>query len=305
MPQQGTAHLGRRHIYILPTRQGLLYGLILIAMLLGSINYSLSLGFALTFLLGALGVVAMLHTWRNLAHLELTTGKLTPAFVGDQTQWELLLGNPEGHPRYAIGLNTAEIQHPQTLAHIDIGSHQRSSVILPLHARQRGWHPAGRLTVSTEFPLGLFYAWSYVDLGASYLVYPQPALVGNPIPVAATSASDGSLQSTEGDEDFSGLRTYQPGDSPKRIDWKASAREQGLLTKQFFGSAQSTLWLDWNMASGDTEQRLSQLTRWLLDARDAGLSYGLRLPQQEIAIDHGEQHDRRCLETLAVYGLSA
>lgn len=221
-PLQETAHLGRRYIYILPTRQGLLYALMLICMLAGSINYTLSLGFVLTFLLAGLGVVAMLHTWRNLAHLELASGKLTSVFVGDRVCWELLITDPEGRSRYAIGLGLEKDQ--SSIAYADIGAGQRSLVVLPLQASRRGWLAPGRLTVSTEFPLGLFYAWAYVALDARCLIYPRPASIGLPLPVATTHAADGSTHGTEGDEDFSGLRAYQHGDSPKRVDWKASAR---------------------------------------------------------------------------------
>ena len=48
-PIDNETKLSRRHIYILPTRFGWLYALLLIALLIGSINYSLSLGFAMTF----------------------------------------------------------------------------------------------------------------------------------------------------------------------------------------------------------------------------------------------------------------
>jgi uncharacterized protein (DUF58 family) len=297
-PLQETAHLGRRYIYILPTRQGLLYALILIAMLAGAINYTLSLGFVLTFLLASLGVVAMLHTWRNLAHLELAMGKLSPVFAGEQAYWEIVVSDPDGRERYAITLT-----HTKESAHyLDISPNQRASVTLPLETRQRGWLRPGRLTVSTEFPLGLFHAWSYVEFDARLLVYPRPATAGLPLPFAAMQASNGNRPGREGDEDFSGLRTFQQGDSPKRIDWKASAREQGLLTKQFQGMSQDTLWLDWSSVPGNTEQRLSQLTRWLLDARDTGQAYGLRLPQLEIPIGSGDPHEQRCLKALALFG---
>ena len=120
--------------------------------------------------------------------------------------------------------------------------------------------------------------------------------------MTANPAADGRIPATNGDEDLSGLRAYQAGDSSRRIDWKASARGQGLLTREFHGMADSTLWLDWSQTTGDPELRLSQLTRWLLDARDAGLAYGLRLPQQEIAIGQGAAHERRCLAALALSG---
>ena len=63
--------LTQRNVYVLPSRAGMLYAAILLAMLIASINYALSLGFMLTFLLGAIAVVAMLHTFRNLVALVL------------------------------------------------------------------------------------------------------------------------------------------------------------------------------------------------------------------------------------------
>ncbi len=299
-PIGGLAIIDRHHIYILPTRHGWLFTLLLIAMLLGSINYSLSLGFVLTFLLAGLGIVAMLHTWRNLAHLSLASGRLQPVFAGQLAQWEILLDCTDGWPRYAIALDSSTPKSGRIYA--DIDARGRQCVTLPLEALRRGWLKPGRLTVSTEFPLGLFHAWSHVELDASTLVYPRPARASQPWPMTANPAADGRIPATNGDEDLSGLRAYQAGDSSRRIDWKASARGQGLLTREFHGMADSTLWLDWSQTTGDPELRLSQLTRWLLDARDAGLAYGLRLPQQEIAIGQGAAHERRCLAALAPSG---
>lgn len=297
-PVQETAVLGRRYIYILPTRHGLLLGLVLIAMLIGAINYTLSLGFVLTFLLAGLGVVAMLHTWRNLAHLSVTAGRVAPVYAGETAQWQVFLADHDGRARHAI----AVCHGSGSNVYQDIAAGQRSPVVVGLETHQRGWLSPGRLTISTEFPLGLFHAWSYAQLDSRVLVYPTPSPPGHPLPLSAAQDASGKRRGQEGDDDFSGLRSYQASDSPQRVDWKASAREQGLMTKQFEGIAQDTLWLDWQLTGGDTEQRLSQLTRWLLDARDSGLRYGLRLPDQEIAPSQGETHDRRCLEALALYG---
>lgn len=296
-PIQQRAHLGRRHIYILPTRHGLLLGMVLLAMLIGAINYTLSLGFVLTFLLAGLGIVGMLHTWRNLAYLSLSPGKFDPVFAGEPTHWQVFLADHDSRARYAIGLR----HDKKESVYVDIAAGQRAQVMITFATQQRGWLVPDRLTVSTEFPLGLFHAWSYVRLDARGLVYPSPAPSGHALPVTPASDGNGQRRREEGDDDFSGLRAYRPGDSPRRIDWKASSREQGLLSKQFEDTAPDSLWLNWELAAGDTEQRLSQLTRWLLDARDSGQPYGLRLPGTEIPPAHGEAHDRRCLEALALF----
>lgn len=298
-PVGGIAVLDRRHVYILPTRQGVLFALVLSGMLVASINYSLSLGFVLTFLLGGLCVVAMLHTWRNLANLAISAGRTPPVFAGEEARFGLLAADRSGRSRHAIGLRHDRVE----AAFADIPAAGRAGVALPLRTSRRGWLAPGRVTVFTEFPLGLFRAWSYVELDHRCLVYPHPASSGRPPSLSGSNDQAGKASTDMGGDDFSGLRAYQQGDPPRRIDWKASAREQVLLTKQFQGATSAMPWLDWRFTSDrDTETRISQLTRWVLDAQAGGQSYGLRLPDQEIAPASGESHFRMCLEALALFG---
>lgn len=297
-PVSRMAVLDRRHVYILPTKQGVLFALVLLCMLIGSINYALSLGFVLTFLLAGVGVMAMLHTWRNLAGITLAPGRTQPVFAGDDIQVGLIAGESRGRDRYAIAACYTD-PHPHFL---DIAANAQGEFHIAVATTKRGWLTPGRLIVHTEFPLGLFRAWSYVELDNRCLVYPRPASTDDISPMSGDHGQTGSHQTASGNEDFSGLRHYVHGDPLRRIDWKASSREQGLYTKQFQGSSSALLWLDWHLAEGDTEVRLSQLTRWVLDAHAEGLSFGLRLPHQEIAPDAGETHLRRCLEALALFG---
>ena len=53
-------------------------------------------------------------------------------------------------------------------------------------------------------------------------------------------------RSAQGQDDFAGLRKYQPGDSLRHVAWKAVARGQAVMTKQFSGLAAGELWLDWD-----------------------------------------------------------
>jgi uncharacterized protein (DUF58 family) len=106
-----------------------------------------------------------------------------------------------------------------------------------------------------------------------------------------------------GSDDFAGLRGFRSGDSLKHIHWKALARQQGLQTKLFGGDRNEQLWLDWRMLEGlDTEHRLSQLCRWVIEAERQGMEYGLWLPDQSIDPDRGQSHQRRCLKALALFG---
>jgi uncharacterized protein (DUF58 family) len=175
------------------------------------------------------------------------------------------------------------------------------TVKLPIPAERRGWLEAGRLTLYTEFPLGLYYAWTYLNFDTRCLVYPRPAA---PMPLPASSAQSGAGKaSVAGDEDFSGLRNYVAGDALPRIAWKALAREQGLQVKQFSSQQGQELWLDWALAPApDVEHKLEILTRWVLEAELQGLHYGLRLPDIQLLPAQGVVHRAECLRALALFG---
>lgn len=297
--QDQAATLDRRHVYILPSKSGLLFALMLVGMLIGSINYSLNLGYALAFWLMGLGVVAMLHTWRNLAYLSVAAGKSPPVFAGDAARFTLKLSEQQGRTRHAIALRAGE----QAPVFCDVAAFDTCETTLTIPALRRGWLKPGRISIFTRFPLGLFHTWGYADLGLACLVYPQPAKPGLSLPVAVPQHHPQGLLTANGDEDLSGVRAYRLGDSMRRVDWKASAREQGLYTKTFEGQGQLAPWLDWDALPGnDVERKLSQLTRWVLDAHEAGLAFGLRLPGLTLQPASGEAHFREALKALALFG---
>lgn len=297
-PQGGVVILVQRRVFILPTRHGIAYAITLVLMLIGSINYDLSLGYVLTFLLVGLGINAMLHTFRNLAHLQVSPGRVAPIHAGEHARFTLKIGNPGARDRFEVGITrdnkVAEFQ--------DVAAQRDTVATVLVPGSRRGLLRPGRVTLFTCYPLGLFRAWSYLDLDAQCIVYPRLAVPGAPLPPVEFSSGNGALYG-RGQEDFSGLRPYHPGDSPRHIAWKAAARGQGLLTKQFTGRADAELWLDWRQlpAAMDVEQKLSQLARWVVDAQTRGMSFGLRLPGTTVPMAAGDAQRERCLKALALY----
>ncbi len=298
VPEAPPVTLVQRRIFILPTRHGYGFGFVVLILLLASINYSLSLGFVLTFLLGSMAGVAMLHTWRNLAHLKLRPGRCDPVFAGETAYFGVTLETPS-LTRFAIGLR----RRGDDALHADIVVGEPTTVALPLQTRRRGRARCGRIEVFTRYPLGMFHAWSYVDFDLNAIVYPRPDRAAGAPPQDGSSATEEGIP-VRGDEEFNLLRPYLPGDALRQIAWKALARERGLLTKEFSAMASSELWLDWDAARApDLEARLSILAHWVLQAEEFGQGYGLRLPGVRIPPDRGEAHRARCLEALALYEL--
>jgi uncharacterized protein (DUF58 family) len=296
VPESPPVTLGQRRIFILPSRQGYFFGITLLLLLAASINYALSLGFVLTFTLASMAGVAMLHTWRNLAHLKLRPGRSDAVFAGDMAHFTVTIETPS-MPRYSIAMRRKEGEPVYT----DVGGGEAAAVALPVSAVRRGRVACGRIEVFTRYPVGLFHAWSYVDFGQTLLVYPRPDPAAGTPPAQSKSYNEEGIP-VAGEEEFNMLRAYRAGDAPKLIAWKALAREQGLLTKEFSAMASSELWLDWDDArAADVEARLSILAYWVLQAEGYGQSFGLRLPGVEIHPDRGEAHRTHCLEALALF----
>jgi uncharacterized protein (DUF58 family) len=268
----------------------------MLVMLLGAVNYNNSLAYALTFLLASIFFIAILHTYRNLLHLRIDVGHTPAVFCGETAQVPVSLDNLQKAARYAVKIWLGDQRHIT----IDVPGDQTHRVDVPLTTTQRGLHKMPRLTLETCFPLGMFRAWAYAHRDVQYWVYPTP---DQRHPLPSESGSQHNLQGDRGQgaDDFAGLRNYHAGDSLRHVHWKTVARGQGMYTKQFGGDKANELWLDWeSLPQLDTEARLSRLTRWVLDANAAQLTYGLRLPNARIPLGTGLAHQQQCLQALAV-----
>ena len=290
--------LTQRRVYILPTKQGLAFALLLFIMLLGSINYSNSLGYFLTFLLASLSVVTIFHTYNNLLKLSIGPAICKPVFVDQDASFIVQINNVNHHPRFSIQTFT-----PQKLTTIaDLNENSISTLTIKHTFKQRGLISLPRFYIESRFPFGLFRAWAITELDQTQLVYPKPSLHLS-LPMKSAGLSEGKKQLELGTDDFKGLRSYAEGDPLQHIHWKSFARHHTLQTKEFSSTTSDELWLNWSetTASG-TELKLSQLTRWVLLADEANLSYGLRLPDSVIQPSTGKHHLNACLKQLALYG---
>jgi uncharacterized protein (DUF58 family) len=294
-PQTTVLRPGR--VYILPTGIGLTFGLMAFAMLLGSMNYNNNLSFVLTFILVGIGFVAMHQCQRNLVGLELTFAGGEPVFAGQAIRFRVAVTNTSKSARFGIRLYA-----PDTWSEIhDLQPGESKIFILPVATERRGAISLERFGVRTLFPFELFRSWAWLHMDVSSLVYPAPADDAPPPPPSMV-AHGHRQHDARGEEDFAGLRKYHQGDSPRHVAWKAYARSNQLLSKQFAGADTSSQWFDFNdIEAGDTEERLSVLTRWIVEADRKMEDYGLRIPGAEFPPAHGEGHRRQCLEALALF----
>lgn len=294
-PVKGPVTLNQRRVFILPTLRGTSFVLLIALVLLIAFVYNNNLAYMLGFLLASIFFITILHSYKSLAGLVVSAGYNQPMFAGDQAAFNFYIYNPGNQERVAINI------HLQETRAISLASDQTLPVILYRSTKRRGWLNSGTLTLSSDFPLGLFRAWSPLRFDSKVLIYPRPAQTELPFP--ETDAGQGQQgQNRRSGDDFFGLKTYQAGDSIRQIHWKSYAKGRGLHSKQYTGSSNVELWFDYDATPGSQiEERLSQLCRWIIEAERAGLRYGLVLPSLKLTPDSGNRHFEHCLRALALF----
>lgn len=292
--------LDHRRIYILPSGAGYGFFVTLALVLLAAINYQNSMAYALAFTLAGLFVVAMLHTYRNLSGLWIRAQAPAPVFAHEAAQFRLLLESQD-RPYLALYVGWSKAQ----LQRLDLAVGQAQRITLGLAAPHRGWMAAPRIRLETRFPLGLLRAWSWVDLSQQVLVYPapQPAVLPPRHGPAGDAEDHGWHVLDTGVDDFQGLQAYRPGDSWRRLHWKAFSKGQALLIKSFAEVRGQDVALDIAALEGPLEQRLSVLCHWVLALSSRDESFSLHLTSTSLATATGEPHRDACLYALAMEGL--
>lgn len=308
--------LSQRSIFIVPSKTGWMFTLLLILLLITAINYQNSLIYGLVFWLFSIALSAMIFTYRNLSGLTLKAGNAVVGFSGDGIEIPIRLSDIK---RSHHGLNFSWSSQPSSFINsssviIDSSpvisgevlqnSDNETEVRIPIQLGPRGPLKTERLKLQTRYPFGLYTCWTWVRLKTPGIIYPKPVIT----PFIAAEGQGDDLQSDAnlaiGNDEFLGLRSYQAGDSLKHIAWKYLAKGKGLLTKEYDNQQLSMQWLDWFSLQGMSEEdRLSHLTGWVLQAEKEGRAYGLRIPGQVIAPDQGDRHRKQCLTTLALYNL--
>jgi len=278
-------------------------------MMLAGLNYGSNLGLAFAFLMASIALVGMHHCHRNLLALRVDAAQEVDGFAGDGARLEFVLQNESGLDRWdveircedraAAGSATAGAARARAFASVAAKAQQTLTVMLP--TPRRGLLRIDQFELCTRYPFGWFRAWSYVHAPLTIYVAPRPH---GERPLASPGAGQGAAANTDlpGDDDFAGLRAYAPGMPLKQMAWKVLARGQDAAVRNYSSIGAEPEWLDWHMLEDlESEARLSQLCRWVLDADAAGRRYGIRLPGTQIDLGGGAEHRSACLRALACF----
>ena len=286
-----------QRIYIVPSKRGFAFLLALLVCLIASINYQLNLGYGLSFLLAGLFAASLLHTYKNLAGITLVTLHAQATVCNDTAKFILKLSNDSHQDR--IGIN---ILYGNQSARTDLLAEDTTTVELPLTTIRRGPQPLGRLSLTSQYPIGLWTTWSYCHTPAAVIVYPKPE--ANP-PNIPRLMSDGMSDSLKGgvEGDVASLRDYVPGDPLTRVAWKRAARGGSLQVRELEENSPGGD-IELSLAATelvDIEAQMSRLAAWVNEAHRSGAAYSLSLGGVYFDTASGDAHRNACMEALALY----
>lgn len=297
----------RAQVFERPTRIGVTYVFMLLALLLVSINYQLNLGYLLAFLFAGVGVISLFVNQRALAGLQVRLLPPEPAFAGQSAEIALLLGETQGRARFGLraGLGGLKAAVREQIAAVDLAANSTQEMRIAFTAGARGWQALPQLCLSSLYPLSTFEALFHFRAQSRILVYPAPEHdapdLPPPIGVQGESESASVALRRHEEEERDGLRAWRPGDPLKHVLWKKFAKTGEMITREAEARQQEQRWLDWrDCAPLNAEDRLSRLCAWVLMAERAGDAYGLRCGGVEIAPASGAAHCAECLRALAL-----
>lgn len=286
--------IDRRRVYVLPTRFGLFYLLLVATMVVGALNYNNNPALLLGFLLAGAGLASLIAAHLQLSGLQVDTLAAEPVPAGMPMQLRIAFSAKDSRPRGGIRVRTHDAESGLTLA-----SHKGGISEIDIPTTQRGWMEPGRIEIATTRPLGLARAWSVLRPAEPWLVYPALEINGPALPDVL---HDGDQRRPHfAGDDLHLLRNYQTGDPLRSIAWKASARRDQLMARTWEQPHGDDIALDWFMLDLPHEERIKRLAHWVDLAEREGRRWQLRLPMQTpIGPASGPLHRHECLRALAL-----
>jgi uncharacterized protein (DUF58 family) len=170
----------------------------------------------------------------------------------------------------------------------------------------RGVYPLRTLTLSTAFPFGMFAKERDVQLPGELVIWPRsdrpvslplsPGGRGRPRQLAALKGASGARG------EFRSLREYRPGDDPRDIHWRSTARRGQPVVREYDLDAGEALWLclDTRTDPGErAEGAIETVASLAAQAMAEGKRFAVATPTRKVEAGHGSGHLELVLDLLA------
>lgn len=247
--------------------------------------------FYIIYVVGAIWALARWGTPRSLAAVRIRRHFTDHAFLGETIPVAIEIENSSRLPLPWLRVTEALPVELATAAQIkrvhSLRPRNTLQIRYDLHCTRRGYYPVGPLQLTTGDLFGFAPVQHRQATGQAITVYPRI------VPLAALGLPArlpfGTLASRERIfEDPArprGVRAYTPGDSQRRIHWKASAHSNELLVRQYSPaiSLESTILLNLSVHEYERQWRYSA-SEWAITVA-ASLAVWLESARQAVGLD--------------------
>lgn len=244
---------------------------LLIALLALALMLRLDFVYYIVYVVGGIWLLARWATPRSLAALRVRRQFVDHAFLGERIPVSLEVSNPSWLPVPWLRLSESlplELASSDQLNRVyTLRPRQQVGIDYELHCTRRGYYPLGPLRLVAGDLFGFSDAGGREDAQQFLTVYPRI------IPLARLALPSrlphGTLSASrrifEDPARLRGMREYQPGDSLRRIHWKASAHADTLLVKQLSPAISLESMVLLNLNSRDYHrQRIYSASEWAI-----------------------------------------
>jgi uncharacterized protein (DUF58 family) len=246
---------------------------------------------------------------QTMRHIRLQRELPPRIFAGTPATFGVRLSNRKRHvPSYALRLAEADpAGGPEAFGFfLKVAPQGRENWLYSLTFPRRGWQYLPGLRLFTLFPFGLFAKTGRPVLADPVLVYPAVRLLGPDEITAVLEAGWRERYRRGRGAGLFNLRPYHPGDDPRLVHWKTSARTGELILKELEEEDRPQIRLIVEDPSPGTpleaiEADVSYLASLAAHAIRQGASVELRTAEGSSDLGAGEVHLDRILECLALY----
>lgn len=291
--------LAHNNIYVVPSQLGFYFIIVAILNFVMGINYQNNLILVMAYLMFVVMIIAVLLGYTNAKGLKVEYIKSFASFSPNKGSVKFILKAPTLTQSVSLSYSS-DSEYAKHLAQV---TPRDSALIINLPYNARGKYILERFKIHSNYPFGLVSVWSYIQPNDSVYVYPAPEHVLNDTynSTFEHTTQTGSIKEP-GSEQFDELITHLPEMGLQRISWKHYAKSQQLLVKEFIDYKKSDIVFDFNLLTGNTEQRLSQLSFLVCNACENNTPFTLILPSASYKATNDTHDKSQCLALLSEYG---
>lgn len=273
-----------------PTKYFVFLVIAIVSLFLQAFMHNYNIVYLVMFFLVGIAGASSVFGVINLYHIRVKLLSHERFFATKTSQYKLLLINDSDNSSFDINiLSGNQTQHIKV-----IEAHESVTVPLDISFAKRGEVGFEDIKLFSLFPLPHELKYKYIQIDKKVVVYAKPAGMSLLKKYNKNISVNGEI------DEFEGIEKFNQGDSVSAIHWASLAKNNSLMSKKFtYEDESKKLKFDFKALQGETEERLSQLTLWVLESEKYNFDFTMKLGEK--SIDSNKMSINEILEAIARY----